>query len=498
MNQSSVARGVQSKVSPNPQEKHYKVARPIPEQERYGRGRSSVLGGQDSSGRGYGGSSGGNESTDGFFTYPSYETKIIAHPTNQVVIRYQPIFREYRDNIRDKENKFKAKALENGVIINGQRCFLIAKDDSKKVKVSTKKDRTKLPRAKNYTKKNAIKVRRSAVASQKEFGKENSLFITLTVPGSTDAAMMMMAIYSDEIIDNLNKFVKARIGEDFKNRVGVWERQTRGALHTHTLYFSRNKEGMKRIQQDLKIWWYGYLLTLSEKTGVDMFERSYGGTWKDSPEVLRCEAKPIEYEASYYVSKYMSKEVSKDDDCLEDGTPAYYPHSWTTIGSGAKAILKKHTNELGRKRIMQDDAILLTGVCQFLTGEYSPEEYKKALVYKDLEGGGVNVQMIIKPEYMEVVKNHLRDFMESFDEVEYYGVDTRLIDYETASEIQDNRDYLDGWMQMIREKNRNADPRTWMKKYRKNPAPLPKFSSNQQWQEFYNDDRSRVCSKSSV
>ena len=140
----------------------------------------------------------------------------------------------------------------------------------------------------------------------------------------------------------------------------------------------------------------------------------------------------------------------------------------------------------------------MTQVCRHLTALFSPEEYKEALVYKDLVGGGVNIKMIFKPENMDIVLYHLEDFMSWFDGIENHGVDTRLIDYETALEIQNDRDYLDGWMQMIAEKNRNADPRSWMKQYRKNPAPLPKFSSDEQWQEFWNDNQSRRMSKGSV
>ncbi len=353
MNQSSVARGDQPKISPNPQEKHRKVARPASEQEKHNQRFSGVLGEVVCLGGGNGGGSRRKKRGDKLFTYLTYSTVIKAYASNEVTVRLQPIVGKYRDTSENKDNKFKAIALENGVTLNGQRCILEAKEDTKKIENSKKAGWGELPRPKKFTKTMRRMIRRTIAALEAKYGRKNARFITITLPGSIEAAIRMFAKKSGKFLNAFNRFLWRCVGEDFGNRVSCWEWQDRGALHLHLVVFSKNQEGLKKIDEKLRDWCYKYFLRLSKKTGVDMFERWYGGTWKDNPEVLRCDSEVIEKSAAAYMSKYMSKDDSKDASNFDEDKPIYFPSSWWARGIAAKKVYHERQIELERKRIDQ-------------------------------------------------------------------------------------------------------------------------------------------------
>jgi hypothetical protein len=58
--------------------------------------------------------------------------------------------------------------------------------------------------------------------------------------------------------------------------------------------------------------WNRVLRSVSNKSGVDIFERKEGGTWKDSESVWISRAEPLRKRADRYLAKYMSKSMSKD------------------------------------------------------------------------------------------------------------------------------------------------------------------------------------------
>ena len=425
------------------------------------------------------------ESLRGLFRYPSYEVVIKAYPSNEINIRYQPRVGKYKDSTQDRENKRLALLVQNGQKEPAKRCLLETKEDLKKSQESTKRGWGELPVARVFNKRSQKFVIRSLSAIEAKFGKESMRFLTLTLPGSTDAAMGIMSRYSAYIVNRLNTFITRRLGEYAKYRVNVWEKQKRGALHLHAVVCSKNQESLEKVDRDFKGFCFRLFHDLSKMTGVDMFGRTDGTTWKDNIEVLRCHSEKIRKSVARYMSKYMSKKDSKTQDVSGVNKSEYYPATWASWGRGARQVLRERTIEIARKRIDEENAYYLAVLCQKLGIKYSPKKYSEPLIYKDKFGGGVNLKMIVKPENMDIAIWYLEEWMSYFSEERNDELNTRLPDWDTVQGALMEQWFAEAMESEIESKYGHRDGRSWQKVFRRNRCELPKNSSDLEWREFY-------------
>lgn len=172
-------------------------------------------------------------------------------------------------------------------------------------------------------------------------GAKRVLFLTGTLPGSTDTAMDAIARYSSYIVDRLKTWLYDNGGSSYA--MYVWERQKRGALHLHyAVYIDESQDG-RRIYHGFKGYWYKLLCAVSTKSGVDLFAKKRGGSWKSNPKVVQAKAVWCNRSVAAYLSKYLGKRVN----CTGGGgwAPTYYPVRWWGVSRPLLAKLREATTE---------------------------------------------------------------------------------------------------------------------------------------------------------
>jgi hypothetical protein len=131
-------------------------------------------------------------------------------------------------------------------------------------------------------------------------------FITLTIPGGTKAALDAVAVDSRYVLNLFLQRLRNRAATDL-DYAGVWEWQERGALHIHMALACPDENEFAYIEANHRHWWYCALQSLSDRTGVDVFERREGGSWKDAEDVLITQCAWVEKDVGRYMSKYVTK-----------------------------------------------------------------------------------------------------------------------------------------------------------------------------------------------
>ncbi len=218
-----------------------------------------------------------------------------------------------------------------------------------------------------------------------------------------------------------------------------------------------------------------------------MFERANGKTWKDRPDVLRCNCEAIRVSASSYMSKYMSKGDTKACIMGDSSKPIFYPSVWASYGRGAVAAMNERTYRIQDKRIVTDDARNLVLKCLELSEKYSPEKYKSPLVYSDRIGAGVNLKTFVKPEYLDSYIGEIENYLITLSEVKDKTIKVDQPGMESVEKMwADDLNEAIANQDMI-AKHGFADGRLWQKRFKKNKAELPKFSTSEEWQKYYSE-----------
>lgn len=166
----------------------------------------------------------------------------------------------------------------------------------------------------------------------RKFPREECVFLTGTLPGSTDESFRAMAEWSGYIIHRLkawvNKYAKGKF--DFY----CWEWQKRGALHLHYCVYVPCPRGRKCILERFHGEWVRLLRTVGSLAGTDMFANGRGFSWQSKVESVQAYAQAVKKSVAAYLSKYCSKghktEYSK-----------YYPSRWWGVSNACRDALKE-------------------------------------------------------------------------------------------------------------------------------------------------------------
>lgn len=166
----------------------------------------------------------------------------------------------------------------------------------------------------------------------------DTLFLTGTIPGSTDEAFRAMAEWSSWAVHRL----KALVNHHCPSKLDfyVWEWQKRGALHLHYAVVSKDERAKSWILEHFKEWWKDILDEIGKRSGVDMWARAGGGSWADDKSVLQAYAQRVRKGVGQYLAKYCSKDSGK--------TPrdAYHPVRWWGISRALTRLIEEQTEEL--------------------------------------------------------------------------------------------------------------------------------------------------------
>lgn len=178
---------------------------------------------------------------------------------------------------------------------------------------------------------------------------QDCFFFTATLPGSTSKSMEMLSRYSRYIVNLLKTFLRQKYCIDLT--INVWEWQKRGALHFHLLYVlpGRSAFGFD-IGEELREKWLDYLGLIEKQSGVDMYARSFGGSWhRKSKSVQENSCKTVQLEARAgsspvaYLSKYIGKGGLAAQLSGINAHDLYYPSSWWSISKAMRILINKHS-----------------------------------------------------------------------------------------------------------------------------------------------------------
>lgn len=168
----------------------------------------------------------------------------------------------------------------------------------------------------------------------KKFVKEHCLFLTGTLPGSTKESYEAIASWSGYIVDRLKSWVSYYVSTEFSFH--VWELQRRGALHLHYCVAVHDGSSRQSIIERFKSEWVRILKSVSAKAGIDLFQRGFGGSWKDRTDAVQAYAQPVRKSVAAYLAKYCSKG--------HDTSQAFYcPSRWWGCSRAALHALEEMT-----------------------------------------------------------------------------------------------------------------------------------------------------------
>lgn len=177
-----------------------------------------------------------------------------------------------------------------------------------------------MPRRTSFSRHAKRLISEAASALEQIHSKVKIRFLTGTLPGSTDESFKAIARYSAYIVARISQWLRDM--DEHIEFCGVWELQKRGALHFHMVVGHKDKTIISRVEREWKPFWIDLLLQVSEKTGVDLFQREDGGTWQANLDIVRATAEEIRKSVGRYLSKYLTKGSGQ----LSDST--YAPTRW--------------------------------------------------------------------------------------------------------------------------------------------------------------------------
>lgn len=167
--------------------------------------------------------------------------------------------------------------------------------------------------------------------------KEDIIFLTGTLPGSTDAAFRCIAMFSSYLVDALKSWIAKRHKSTYS--FYVWEWQKRGALHLHYAVHIPDRNIAEKLIHDFKEEWTRLLFNISQKSGVDVFEKKHGGSWKNYPSMVQTIAQRVNKSVSAYLAKYCGK------DCNRKHPGFYAPVRWWGCSRPLLELLRSLTEE---------------------------------------------------------------------------------------------------------------------------------------------------------
>lgn len=162
-------------------------------------------------------------------------------------------------------------------------------------------------------------IQRVGGVCDKLYPHDEFVFLTGTLPGSTPESLRAIAEWSGYIVHALKDWVGYYVEErvDFY----VWEWQKRGALHLHYAVHVPDAERRELVLSRFKAQWIRLLESVCEKSGVDVFARATGGTWRHLTGAVKAVAQVVRKSVAGYLSKYCSKGH-------DTAQAFYYPSRW--------------------------------------------------------------------------------------------------------------------------------------------------------------------------
>lgn len=134
---------------------------------------------------------------------------------------------------------------------------------------------------------------------------QDVLFLTVTLPGSTQQSFQAIAEWSGFAVQRLKAWLCYRVKDNLS--MYVWEWQKRGALHLHYVLHCPDRRVGEYVCTNLRAEWCRILDSISLLSGVDLYKRNQGFSWSSDKDLVRVDAQWCEKSVAAYLSKYVSK-----------------------------------------------------------------------------------------------------------------------------------------------------------------------------------------------
>lgn len=169
-----------------------------------------------------------------------------------------------------------------------------------------------------------------------EEDKDRQVFVTGTLPGSTDSAMSGLASMSGYCVKMVQTYLCriAQVSARELKYVWCWEFQERGALHLHACIECPSLQAAQRVKELWRSLWAKILRLVDAKIPQDLFERADGGTWKNSPEVWQTHSEFVKKSVGRYLSKYVGKQ--------DDKKGQWFPSRWWGCSSLLRSLYREY------------------------------------------------------------------------------------------------------------------------------------------------------------
>jgi len=197
-----------------------------------------------------------------------------------------------------------------------------------------------------------------------------SVFVTFTLPGSTDSAYSAISRYSGFLTNRVLQGV--RDDSRAESWFYVWEVQKRGALHLHLCIRFYSQDEWLCLADVLYERWYSALEAIGEREGTCLFTHASGdkctirSLWRYDYQLVR-------KSVGGYLSKYVSKDATKGTtpEPTKQGQ-MYYPRRWWGMSRNLTQEINRRRKTICVEGISESDARAALNVMEEMALELQP------------------------------------------------------------------------------------------------------------------------------
>lgn len=169
---------------------------------------------------------------------------------------------------------------------------------------------------------------------------EECLFLTGTLPGSTEDSYRAIAAWSGYIVHRLKSWVGNYATQ--KLDFYCWEYQKRGALHLHYCVHLPDVTSRDFILRGFHNWWVEILHAVGEKSQCDMFRKNSNKTHLGNTRVVRAVAEVCRKSPARYLAKYLTKSAAP----LRGAARSFSPSRWWGTSRPLKTLCDSLTQTI--------------------------------------------------------------------------------------------------------------------------------------------------------
>ena len=193
----------------------------------------------------------------------------------------------------------------------------------------------------NFTANARHRILEAGAIIDRNFERDCTKMVTLTLPGSTQAAIAATANWSGWIVNRMLQVLRRSELEENLMWFYVFELQKRGALHMHWCLATDNAATTEKLAIAIKDKWFECLLELQSKIGVDCFQKKQDYTHRNNPAVWKYDIQTTKKSVAAYFSKYVSKEAKNQKRLGRwQQRKLYYPARWWGSSQSVKKAIK--------------------------------------------------------------------------------------------------------------------------------------------------------------